>query len=364
MINAVKNKFAFGLDALQICYRWTCLDTELTPNTPLDKYRFACNFKRLEALKGLEVINDTAANFDAATVDFDGFYLIRVHSKNFAYCYNITVWDDVKENGERKYIVVGTLGFGRYAASKQSDNYLGSALKVWIRLENQSLYNTSIHYLPYITETLGLEFNNITAMDLCLDAPFNFSKYLRRLIKDKSLSIILNGKELKDRKKFIEEIDYLYKGSADKINLQTVYVKERNAIRSETKGKFLKTYNKSREIEEKSKKDYINEPFGKSKIFRLEVHLNWDDIKPYLNFVDGGLDFGFIINNKLLYYIFCDNLNKLIHFRYNRNIIDWFYLLGLDFETLKTCNHRSNSNTSVTTRKKTLKPLNSKKKAV
>jgi len=362
MINAVKNKFAFGLDMLQICYRWTCVDCDITPNISLDKYQFACNYKRLEALKSLEVINDTATNFDAATMQFDGFYLIRVHSKSFAYCYNITVWDDFTAEGERKYIILGTLGFGRYAAAKQSDNYLGAALKVWIKLENKTLYNNSIHYLPYITETIGLDFNNITAMDLCLDAPCNFSNALRRLIKDKDLTIILNGKELKDRKKFIEEIDYLYKGSADKINLQTVYVKERNAIKSETKGKFLKTYNKTREIEENSKKDYINEPFGKSKIFRFEVHLNWDDIKPYLQYVDGGLNFGFILNNKLLYFIFCDSLNKLIHFRINRTVIDWFYLLGINFETLKTCNRRSNSDTSVTTRKKTLKPYNSKKK--
>jgi len=368
-------KFSFGLDALQICYRWTCIDCDLNQNTTLDNYQFERNFRRLEALKSLQVIDDGATNFDAATMHAEGFYLVRVHSPKYKYCYNINVFEDYDAEGKEIYNLIGTLGFENRGLKNDSDNYFDGCtkniLKVWLRVENKTLYNRSMLLIPYVTETYGFVFNNITCMDLHLDSTVNFAKLIRRICKDEDLSIIFNGKEVQDRKKYVKELKAVYGGSFWRLDMESLYLKEKKADKSKTSGHYLHAYDKSKQLDG-CNKNYISEPFGKSRIYRLEVHLNWDDIKNYIPYADNFMEFGFVLNEKLLYYIFCDTLDKIIHFRFKRKKIDWFTILrlelGIDRNTL--IKHNLNvmlgvsNNTPTTTRKKHLKPLNSIKKAV
>lgn len=157
------------------------------------------------------------------------------------------------------------------------------AIKAWISISNRVLYTDEIYYLDFIESNLGLELHNITTLDLCLDMSIDIARLMRRLIRNPQITTILNGKRIIDRKQDRPEITYTSSGNMDKDKYLTVNIKQKKAIKDKSKGSTLIAYDKKTEIANSSDKRYIDDYYDNpSKLHRLEVHLNNEEIKDYI----------------------------------------------------------------------------------
>lgn len=255
--------------------------------------------------------------------DLYEFQLVRVKGRYYDNVYTI-----IYKDGENE-IEFGQLKFNIRNAGEPNNLHNDDMLKVWISLNNHSLYTNDQFYLGYIATKLGLEPNNITVLDLCKDTPFNVSKVLRNLIKDKTVTTILNGKRIKDRDGDRAEITYTTSGSLNKTDkYMTINVKQKNAIKDKSKGITIATYDKIAEIKNSSAKDYILNYYGNpQKLYRTEVHLNNQEIKDYLE--NRGLFFNYyMIDEAMLEDMFYYHLNSVIRFEKGKDRITWENLCG------------------------------------
>ena len=257
------------------------------------------------------------------TYDLYEFQLVRIEGRYYDNVYPITYMDDDTE------IEFGQLKFNISRGSESDNLHENGNLKVWISLNNQTLYTKDQYNLGFIAAKLGLEPHNITTLDLCKDTPFNVGKSLRKLIKDKTATTILNGKRVKDRNEDRPEITYTSSGSLNKNDkYMTVNVKQKNAVKDKSKGITLTTYDKAAEVKNSSGKDYILNFYGNpKKLYRTEVHLNNQEVKDYLE--GRGLFFNYyMIDEALLEDMFYHHLNSVIRFEKGKDHITWEDLCG------------------------------------
>ena len=257
------------------------------------------------------------------TYDLYEYQLSRIEGRYYDNVYAITYMDDDTE------IEFGQLKFNISRGSESDNLHENGNLKVWISLNNQTLYTKDQYNLGFIATKLGLEPHNITTLDLCKDTPFNVGKSVRKLIKDKTVTTILNGKRIKDRDEDRPEITYITSGSLNKTDkYMTVNVKQKNAIKDKNRGVTVTTYDKVAEVQNSSGKDYILNYYGNpQKLYRTEVHLNNQEVKDYLD--SRGLFFNYyMIDEAMLEDMFYHHLNSVIRFEYNKEKILWEHLLG------------------------------------
>ena len=254
--------------------------------------------------------------------DLYEFQLIRVEGRYYDNVYTIIYKDGDNE------VEFGQLKFNLGKMANPSNLHSNGSPKIWISLNNRSLYTNDQYNLGFIATKLGLEPHNVTTLDLCLDTPYNVSKPLRQLIKNKAVTTILNGTKVKDRDEDRPEITYTLSGSLNKDKYMTVNVKQRNAIKDKSRGVTITTYDKLAEIGNSSSKEYILNFYGNpTKLFRTEVHLNNAEIKDYLD--SRGLYFNYyMIDEALLEEMFFYHLNSVIRFKAGKQDIMWEQLLG------------------------------------
>ena len=274
-------------------------------------------------IKEPNIIDYLAKLEPAEKAEFYDFYLIRIEGKHFEYVYEIRY----NELGEDK--LFGELRFGINRNEDEANTHTNGTRKAWISVSNRVLYTTDeIHYLEYIADVLHLELHNITSLDLCLDMTMNIARYLRRLIRCKDLGVILNGKRVLDRKADRPEIIYTMSGNLDRDKYLTVNVKQKKAIKDKSMGSTLSAYDKRAEIANSSSKDYISDLYGwPSKLHRLEVHLNNDELKDYFSRTGDELNIGTIFDERFLFRLFFYTLGSLIRFERNGKKLDWWEVL-------------------------------------
>ena len=255
--------------------------------------------------------------------DLYEFQLIRTEGRYYNNVYAIIYMD-----GDCQ-IEFGQLKFNIGKVANPNNLHDNGAPKIWITLNNQSLYTNDLYNLDFIATKLGLEPHNFTTLDLCLDTPFCVSKPLRQLIKNKSVATILNGSKIKNRDEDRPEISYTTSGSLNKDNkYMTVNLKQRNAMKDKSRGVTITTYDKLAEISNSSGKDYILDFYGNpTKLFRTEVHLNNAEIKDYLEGRGLSLNY-YMLDEVLLEDMFFYHLNSVIRFEQNKKKILWEHLLG------------------------------------
>lgn len=252
------------------------------------------------------------------------YILQRVEGRYYNNIYNIKVIDADGESYE-----FGQLKFNLNNGSEEGNTHTDGTCKVWISLNNETLYSDRIFFFDYVATTLGFELHNVTTLDLCLDTPFNVSKAVWRYIKNKGITTILNGKKVVERDDDRPELCRIISGSLNKDKYMTLNVKQRNAIKDKSKGITVISYDKEAEIRNVSGKQYILDYYGNPKrLYRTEVHLNNEDINRYLN----------IHGIELTYLLFCDEahledmfyhfLNSVIRFQEGRKPIKWEDILG------------------------------------
>lgn len=256
------------------------------------------------------------------SMEFYDFTLTRIDGRYFKNIYTIRYY----EQGEEK--TFGQLKFGLNNGSLENNTFESGKPKAWLTLSNRGLYESDLYYMGFICEELHLNVHNYTSVDLALDTPFDVSRTLYRLYRNKEVTTILNGKRITNRDEDRPEISRSLSGSLNKDKYQTIYVKQRNAIHDKSKGVSLKTYDKLAEIRNSSDKNYILDFYANPRtLYRTEVHLNNDEIKAYLT--SRGIDLNpYAMDWSVLEDMFFHHLNSLIRFERGREKITWEDLLG------------------------------------
>jgi hypothetical protein len=252
------------------------------------------------------------------------FRLYRTDGRYFDNVYAIRLW-----NGTRD-IEWGYLKFNLARGDEHSNTHTSGLRKVWMSLNNETLYTDDFHFLTYIEQRLGLEFHNVTSLDLCLDTPFIISPLIKAYLHKKDVTTILNGKRIIDRDEDRAEISYTTSGSLNKQDkYKTVNIKQRNAIKDKTKGVTIQTYDKAAEISNASDKQYILEHYGNpNRLYRTEVHLNAEDIKTYVE--RRGIEYTPLLlsDEATLEDMFFHFLGSVIRFQCGTSDTSWGHILG------------------------------------
>ena len=165
-------------------------------------------------------------------------------------------------------------------------------------------------YLDYIESALGLEFNNITHLDLALDTSNNFSKALVKMIRNKNYYPIINGTKITDRKKLIEDILYIGIGNLERIKEYNILIQQKDNDIS------VCAYNKKREVEHKRNKGYIMEVYNNpNQLHRLEVRIKSDAMKNFFDDEQIQYKASMLYDNNWLWLIYLTYLNRVIRFQ-------------------------------------------------
>ncbi len=268
---------------------------------------------------------DKLSTFDyGECLDMNEFRLYRTDGRYYDNVYVIRLW-----NGTRD-IEWGYLKFNLARGDKDSNTHTNGKRKVWMSLNNETLYTDDFHFLTYIEQRLGLEFHNVTSLDLCLDTPFSVSPLVKAYLHNKDVTTILNGKRVTDRDEDRPEISYTFSGSLNKQDkYKTVNIKQRNALKDKSKGITVLTYDKVAEISNASDKQYILDYYGNPKrLYRTEVHLNAEDIKNYVE--HRGIQYTplILIDEAILEDMFFHFLGSVIRFQSRKVDASWEHLLG------------------------------------
>lgn len=270
---------------------------------------------------------DMGERYDFYSIDDDSiceFYLYRIEGRYFDNFYTIRLWNGTQD------IEWGYLKFNLARGDKDSNTHTNGNRKVWISLNNETLYTKDTYYLTYIEQRLGLTFHNATSLDLCLDTPFAISPLVMMYRGNKNITTILNGKRIIDRDEDRPEVRYDFSGSLNKWNkYKTIYFKQKNAVKDKTQGIVVTTYDKAAEIRNNSNKQYILEHYGNpTKLYRTEVHLNSEDIKNYVE--RRGIQYTPLIffDEALLEDMFFHFIDSVIRFQSRDIDVSWRHILG------------------------------------
>ncbi len=259
-----------------------------------------------------------------ASIDLNEFQLTRTTGRYYDNVYNIQAWNGVKT------ITFGQMKFSLANGDEESNTHKNGLRKVWLSLNNETLYTQDFHFLTYIEQRLGLVFHNVTSLDLCLDTPFAVSPLVKAYVHNQDVTTILNGKRITDRDEDRPELTYTTSGSLNRQGKYlSVNIKQRNAIKDKSKGITILTYDKAAEISNASDKQYILEHYGNPRrLYRTEVHLNSEEIKNYVE--RKGITYTplLLIDEATLEDMFFHFLNCVIRFQSKMEDVSWQHILG------------------------------------
>ncbi len=225
-------------------------------------------------------------------------------------------------------VEVAHLKFGHYTDKEDSPLY------VYLKVLNPVLYDAErLQRLLALPDKYGMLFNNFTAIDLALDGGINFPSLIKRMMRDKTVTTIINGKAVKDRKKVLQGVSFEYSSTLDRLNHPTITVKQKKAIANKCNGITVQAYDKKAEIDDHSDKQYILDHYGHPKrLYRLEIRLHYQELKDYFAMLGKYPLPEDLFDAESLKIMFFYHLSAVIRFTRGRRKIDW--------ETLLKCNGR------------------------
>ena len=280
----------------------------MNKNISIDKLKICYKLNTTSKLHELQ--NNPIDEFECPEWDLK---LRKVDGNHFNYIYDI-VYLEYSNNEFKEY---KEQVFGKVQWGLRSDKNDALQSYVWLSIDNKQFYlkydyktMNRLPYIAYIESALGLEFNNITHLDLAFDASKNLSKALVKMIRNKDYYPIINGTKITDRKKLIEDILYIGVGNLER-------VKEFNILIQQKKNDLsINAYNKKREIENKSHKDYIMESYDNpNQLHRLEVRINSDAMKDFFTREHIEYNPAMFINDDWLWLFFLNFMNRVIRFQ-------------------------------------------------
>lgn len=260
----------------------------------------AADKDRLNALVNVEA---------GGKITIDDYTFYRVINDKFRYYF------DVVEEGEQ----VAILKFCHYTDFENTTCY------VYFKVANQILYDKKrLVKLLGLSDMFDLVFNNFTAIDLALDSRLNIPSLIKKMMRNKTIYTIVNGKKVDNRKVVLKGVSFEYSTSLDRLNHPTITFKQKKAIKNKMEGITVQAYDKKTEIDNNSGKQYILEYYDKPKrLYRLEVRLHYRELKDYFNKTKLVPDIETIYNHELLEDMFYYHLSSVIRFTKGRKRIDW-----------------------------------------
>lgn len=188
---------------------------------------------------------------------------------------------------------------------------------IYFRASNEILYDDWNATTSGLMKSLNLEFSHISKLDVCIDTPKHIVRNLRNKMKDKSIIWVINGRKVTNTKKNIKGGIWVLP-----LNIEGLHEEDRSLYIEQEEGLRLAIYDKSREIEEKSNKLYIEEDRNESDIYRAEVRLQRKHISDILktkNITDQDL-YKLIKDKENLKAIFDEVSRKMLRFWYKKSL--------------------------------------------
>lgn len=208
-------------------------------------------------------------------------------------------------------------------------DYDDTSCYVYFKIANHVLYDENmLRQLAALPDKFGLVFNNFTSIDLALDSTLNIPSLIKKMMRNKTIYTILNGKKVENRKDNLRGVSFEYSTSLDRLNHPTITFKQKKAIKNKQEGITVQAYDKKAEIDECSDKQYILKRYGNPKrLYRLEVRMHYRELKDYFNKIRLVPDMGVIFNCELLEDMFYYHLSSVIRFTKGRKKLDWKALI-------------------------------------
>ena len=247
-------------------------------------------------------------------IDIDLYRFYRITNDRYKFFFHIV------EDGEP----VAQMKFDMYAETSNTHF-------VFFKFENRILYNLEwLQDVLTLPESLGMTLNNYTAVDLACDSSVNITSFIKRMMRDKSITTIINRKAVRDRKGTLKEVHFDYSTSLDRLKYPTVTILQKKAIHNKTEGVTVQAYDKRAEILNHSHKDYILSNYGNpKKLYRLEVRLHYQELKDYFSIiktVPAPVD---LLSQEFLKNMFFYHLYTVIRFSRGRHKINWTDILKM-----------------------------------
>ena len=243
-----------------------------------------------------------------------GYTFYRITNDRFKYYF------EIMDN----YEVVAILKFGLYVDSMANQTY------VYYRVNNHILYDKErLLRLLELPESLRLTFHNFTSIDLAFDSIHNIPSIIKRMMRDKSVTTIINSKAVKDRKSLLTGVTFEYSTTLNRLRHPSITIKQKKAVTRKDEGITVQCYDKKAEIVNHSNKYYIMEYYGNpNRLYRLEVRLHKRELKDY--FSGNGIipTIDILFDYERLIEMFLYHLSAVIRFRRGRKQILWNRLLG------------------------------------
>mgnify|MGYP000197043558 CR=1 FL=1 len=231
-----------------------------------------------------------------------------VRSESRYYKNEFTIWCKDWNNQKGDYNrIVGYLCFGSFNKNRQN---------IYITFDNEALYSWLTSARFYIESALNLEFLQISKLDISVDFNFNIEKHLIRQYKDESYELVVNGKVANNRA--VYGVGFLSWWNPR----HRIFANPQMLVKNNKSTLSMKTYNKMKEIEQESKKYYIQEKTGfKSIMYRVEITCkNHKLLKKTLDSlkINDEYLYRYLDDENVLFSVFMHLLNRVIHLRKNR----------------------------------------------
>ena len=242
------------------------------------------------------------------------FNLYRLVNDRFKYFF------EIRHRGR----TMGQSRFGLYTDRGGEIKY------VYLKMNNRVLYDSeALHNILRLPDALNLKYNNFTALDLAFDTSLNLPSMIKRLLRRKDITTIVNGKAIRKRNRVLETVDFDYSTTLDRLCNPSITFKQQKALAKKSEGITVQAYNKRAEIENKHpEKQYILDLCGNPKrLYRMEVRLHYQELKDYLGLIPISTPTDLIDNPTLLWNLYCYHLASVIRFTKGRRRLNWEELL-------------------------------------
>ena len=252
-------KYAYNVDKLKICYR----------------QQSGATFGHLA-----QHFNLNADKSDISSTIDRGDYTLHLikHSCNEEEVTAITASVTFQMDGNRHKLGEFELAKGNQYCFFTFENKALYSPFIYV---NDGKYNC-VNFIEFIADDLGLEFNNITTLEIARDSTRNYVTTVQKFIRDYTQhEMYVNGHIVKDENRIIPHYKKMYSSSRRKMSrVPTLYF-------DQSDGPALKIYDKRKEMEEeeRAKLCYIPDwlDFGAdAPIYRAEVTVKNRDIREYM----------------------------------------------------------------------------------
>lgn len=300
----IKN-WAINIDKLRVCL-----------NITDDIYTFLSKHQtRIERVKKKDGTENTIR-----ILEEDDFTLVFVEEEET----KMTAILNIHDGDDRFKLGEFVFNSGKKYKNKAFFSFENSALYRIFTKDFQGEPHGYICCLMHVAEFYGMEFNNLTELELAFDSDFNFVNKIRKMIKNvDKYDLYLNGKKVGEDEILSGYGEY-YSRNRLKLQLPTLYFSQ--AKNSDMK---MKVYDKAKELEEST--PYKEERYKEwldwkntDTIYRVEITFHNTNIRDFFTRPNivlpeemGGHDniLSLLDMSDFRMMMFCDACDRLVYFK-------------------------------------------------